>query len=59
MPNPLTNTSGTRLAERTGGRTGTMRLRVTLFTAAFVMYPLAAFALLLGGVFWRRYWGIA
>jgi hypothetical protein len=36
-----------------------MRLRVTLFTAAFVMYPLAAFALLVGGVIWRRFGGIA
>lgn len=32
-----------------------MRLRVTLFTAAFVIWPLAAFGLVLGGVFWRRY----
>lgn len=36
-----------------------MRLRVTLFTAAFVMYPMAAFALLFGGMLWRRYVGIA
>jgi hypothetical protein len=31
-----------------------MRLRVTLFTAAFVMWPMAAFGLLLGSVIWRR-----
>jgi hypothetical protein len=36
-----------------------MRLKVTLLTAAFVMYPLAAFAVLLGGMVWRRYWAIA
>jgi hypothetical protein len=36
-----------------------MRLRVALFTAAFVMYPLAAFALLIGGVVWRRFSGLA
>lgn len=36
-----------------------MRLKVTLLTAAFVMYPLAAFAVLVGGVVWRRYSGMA
>ena len=36
-----------------------MRLRVTLFTAAFVMLPMAAFALLLGGMLWRRLSGVA
>jgi hypothetical protein len=36
-----------------------MRLRVTLFTAAFVIWPAAALALLLGVVVWRRYQGIA
>jgi hypothetical protein len=36
-----------------------MRLRVTLFTAAFVMLPMAAFALLLGEMLWRRLSGAA
>jgi hypothetical protein len=36
-----------------------MRLRVTLFTAAFVMLPMAAFALLLVGMLWRRLSGVA
>jgi hypothetical protein len=36
-----------------------MRLRVTLLTAAFVMWPLAAFGVLVAGVVWRRYGGIA
>jgi hypothetical protein len=36
-----------------------MRLRVTLLTAAFVMLPMAAFALVLGGVLWRRLSGVA
>jgi len=36
-----------------------MRLRVTLFTAAFVMLPMAAFALLIGGMIWRRLSGAA
>jgi hypothetical protein len=36
-----------------------MRLRVTLFTAAFVMLPMAAFALLIGGMVWRRLSGVA
>lgn len=36
-----------------------MRLKVTLLTAAFVMYPLAAFAVLLGGMVWRRFGAIA
>jgi hypothetical protein len=36
-----------------------MRLRITLFTAAFVMLPIAAFALLLGDVLWRRVWAVA
>ena len=55
----MINQRGTRLAKEEGREDKTMRLRVTLFTAAFVMYPLAAFALLIGGMFWRRYWGIA
>ena len=36
-----------------------MRLRITLFTAAFVMLPIAAFALLIGGMVWRRLSGAA
>jgi len=36
-----------------------MRLRITLFTAAFVMLPVAAFALLVGGMVWRRFSGVA
>jgi hypothetical protein len=36
-----------------------MRLRVTLFTAAFVMLPIAAFVLLIGGMMWRRVSGVA
>jgi hypothetical protein len=36
-----------------------MRLRITLFTAAFVMLPIAAFALLLGDMLWRRASGVA
>jgi hypothetical protein len=36
-----------------------MRLRITLFTAAFVMLPMAAFALLLVGMLWRRLSGAA
>jgi hypothetical protein len=36
-----------------------MRLRITLFTAAFVMLPVAAFVLLLGGMLWRRFSGAA
>ena len=36
-----------------------MRLRITLFTAAFVVLPMAAFALLLGGMLWRRLSGVA
>jgi hypothetical protein len=36
-----------------------MRLRVTLLTAAFVMLPIAAFALVLGGMLWRRLSGVA
>jgi hypothetical protein len=36
-----------------------MRLRITLLTAAFVMLPMAAFALLLGDVLWRRVSGVA
>ena len=36
-----------------------MRLRITLFTAAFVMLPMAAFALLIGGMVWRRLSGVA
>jgi hypothetical protein len=33
--------------------------RVTLFTAAFVMLPLAAFAMVIIGMLWRRAAGIA
>lgn len=36
-----------------------MRLKITLFTAAFVMWPVAAFGVLLAGVVWRRYCGMA
>jgi hypothetical protein len=36
-----------------------MRLRVTLFTAAFLVLPMAALALLLGGMVWRRFSGVA
>jgi hypothetical protein len=36
-----------------------MRLRITLFTAAFVMLPVAAFALLIGETVWRRLSGVA
>ena len=36
-----------------------MRLKITLFTAAFVMWPLAAFGVLAAGMVWRRYGGIA
>ena len=36
-----------------------MRIRVTLFTAAFVMLPIAAFALLFGEMLWRRLSGAA
>jgi hypothetical protein len=36
-----------------------MRLKVTLFTAAFVMWPVAAFGLLAAGMVWRRFYGIA
>ena len=36
-----------------------MRLRITLFTAAFVMLPMAAFGLLLGDMIWRRVSGVA
>ena len=53
------NGSGTRLAKCRGGRPEHMRLRVTLFTAAFVMLPMAAFALLIGGMVWRRLSGAA
>lgn len=41
------------------GGTSIMRMRVTLFTAAFVMWPMAAFGLLVGGVIWRRLAGVA
>ena len=34
-------------------------MRITLFTAAFVMLPIAAFVLLLGGMLWRRIAGVA
>jgi hypothetical protein len=33
--------------------------RVGLFTAAFVMLPMAAFAMVLFGMLWRRFAGIA
>lgn len=36
-----------------------MRLRITLFTTAFVMLPMAAFALLIGEMIWRRLSGVA
>jgi hypothetical protein len=44
--------------ERAGGPKD-MRLRITLFTAAFVILPVAAFALLLGGMLWDRMSGVA
>jgi hypothetical protein len=31
-----------------------MRVKVTLFTVAFVVYPMAAFALLIASALWRR-----
>ena len=60
QPQIASRWSGTRLAKRPGREDrDTMRLRITLFTAAFVMLPIAAFALLLGGMLWRRLSGVA
>ena len=50
---------GTRLAKSRVREDGEMRLRITLFTTAFVMLPMAAFALLIGGMLWRRISGAA
>lgn len=52
---------GPAYALRNEGAGGTkdMRLRITLFTAAFVILPVAAFALLLGGMLWDRLSGVA
>jgi hypothetical protein len=33
--------------------------RIMIFTAAFVMLPMGAFVLLLGGMVSRRFWGVA
>jgi hypothetical protein len=33
--------------------------RITLFTAAFLVVPMAAFVLLLAGMLSRRFWGLA
>lgn len=51
--------SGTPFAKQRAGGPDAMRLRITLFTAAFVMLPVAAFALLIGEMVWRRLSGVA
>jgi hypothetical protein len=57
---------GTRLAESREwegqalmGSHSAYARRIVIFTAAFVMLPVGAFALLLGGMVSRRFWGVA